>query len=142
VIAVPSEREQEMSRLRTVEGLTLEEIADRVGVGTERVRQLLRLHFGLEGTPPAASARRQAKTERRQADDLARAQARASELLSAWRTGEEIGQLVRAFGVSWRSVELTVATATDADRAARADARRNSRSQDRSSPNREGGTPE
>jgi AraC-like DNA-binding protein len=39
---VQTERELEMFRLRAVEGLTLAQIGERVGVTTERVRQLLK----------------------------------------------------------------------------------------------------
>jgi AraC-like DNA-binding protein len=46
-----------MFRLRAVEGQTLDQIAERFGVTRERVRQLLRLHFGLDGVPPAAKRR-------------------------------------------------------------------------------------
>jgi two-component system response regulator YesN len=47
-----------MFRLRAVEGLTLDEISERLGVKRERVRQLLHLHFRLDGVPPAAKAPR------------------------------------------------------------------------------------
>jgi hypothetical protein len=49
---VPSARNREMLRLRIIEGLTLAEIGKRTGVSTERVRQLLRVYFGLRGTRP------------------------------------------------------------------------------------------
>jgi DNA-directed RNA polymerase sigma subunit (sigma70/sigma32) len=39
-----------MLRLRLIERLSLAEIGKRTGVSQERVRQLLRLHFGLSGT--------------------------------------------------------------------------------------------
>ncbi|MGH2865852.1 MAG: sigma factor-like helix-turn-helix DNA-binding protein [Solirubrobacteraceae bacterium] len=55
--AVQTERELEMFRLRAVEGLTLARIAERLDLSPERVRQLLRLHFGLAGKPPAAKRR-------------------------------------------------------------------------------------
>lgn len=35
------EREREMYELRVTEGLTLRELAERYGIGPERVRQLL-----------------------------------------------------------------------------------------------------
>lgn len=54
----PNERRRDMLRLRIIDGLTLAEVGQHTGVSTERVRQLLRLHFGLKGTPPAARARR------------------------------------------------------------------------------------
>jgi hypothetical protein len=54
---VPGEREREMLRLRIVEGLTLQEIGDRFGVISERVRQIHAAYFGLHGKPPAARTR-------------------------------------------------------------------------------------
>ncbi len=54
---VQGEREREMFRLRAVEGLTLDQIGERFGIKRERVRQLFRLHFGLDGVPPAAKRR-------------------------------------------------------------------------------------
>jgi AraC-like DNA-binding protein/DNA-binding CsgD family transcriptional regulator len=51
-------REREMLRLRIVKGLTLDEIAAVFGLHRERIRQLLRLHFYLAGSPPAARSRR------------------------------------------------------------------------------------
>lgn len=54
---VQGDREREMFRLRAVKGLTLNQIGERFGIKRERVRQLLRLHFGLEGVPPAARRR-------------------------------------------------------------------------------------
>jgi AraC-like DNA-binding protein len=54
---VQGDREREMFRLRAVEGQTLDQIGERFGIKRERVRQLLRLHFGLDGVPPAAKRR-------------------------------------------------------------------------------------
>jgi len=54
---VQTERELEILQLRIVEGLTLAQIGKRVRLTTERVRQLLKLHFGLGGVPPAAKPR-------------------------------------------------------------------------------------
>jgi AraC-like DNA-binding protein len=54
---VQGEREREMFRLRAVEGWTLDRIGERFDLKRERVRQLLRLHFGLDGVPPAAKRR-------------------------------------------------------------------------------------
>ena len=51
-------RELEMFRLRAVVGLSLDEIAQRFDVSRGRVHQLLRLHFRLDGVPPAARAHR------------------------------------------------------------------------------------
>lgn len=55
---ITDDRDLEMFRLRLVEGLTLAEVGERIGVSSERVRQLLRLRFGLREVPPAAKARR------------------------------------------------------------------------------------
>jgi AraC family transcriptional regulator, regulatory protein of adaptative response / methylphosphotriester-DNA alkyltransferase methyltransferase len=55
---IQTAREREMFRLRAVEGLTQDEIGERFGVNRERVRQLLHLHFRLDGVPPAAKAPR------------------------------------------------------------------------------------
>jgi|SRR5579863_5924156 len=49
-----TERNLEIFRLRVVEGHTLREVGEQVGVGIERVRQILASHFGLYGEPPAA----------------------------------------------------------------------------------------
>ncbi len=55
---IQGERELEMFRLRAVVGLSLDEIAQRFDVSRGRVHQLLRLHFRLDGVPPAARAHR------------------------------------------------------------------------------------
>jgi AraC-like DNA-binding protein len=55
---IQTAREREIFRLRVVEGLTLDEIGERFAVKRERVRQLLKLHFRLNGVPPAANVRR------------------------------------------------------------------------------------
>jgi AraC-like DNA-binding protein len=54
---VQGERELAMFHLRAVEGLTLGQIGARFDIKGERVRQLLSLHFGLTGVPPAARRR-------------------------------------------------------------------------------------
>lgn len=56
---IQTEREREIFRLRAVEGLTLAQIGVQRDISTERVRQLLKLHFGLDGRPPAAQRRPQ-----------------------------------------------------------------------------------
>jgi hypothetical protein len=116
------EREREMFRLRTVEGLTLGAIGERFGVGPERVRQLINRHVRqTTGRPPdPAGLSRDAKAIRR-ATDLARAQAHASGMLAAWRGGEDPEGIAKAFGLRVRCVRAVIrAGATDADRAARA----------------------
>ncbi len=121
VTYVPNERSSAVFRLRLVEGLTLGEIGERFGVSKELVRRILRKHFGLTGSPPAVKARRWAATETRRANDLARAQARADELIAAWRNGVDARHLAETFDLPWTSVEEVIqTTATDADRAARA----------------------
>jgi ribosome-binding protein aMBF1 (putative translation factor) len=52
-----SERNLEVFRLRVVEGCTLRETGEQVGIGVERVRQVLASYFGLRGKPPAVKAR-------------------------------------------------------------------------------------
>lgn len=75
---IHSQRELEIFRLRAVEGLTLAQIGRRFDINAERVRQLLKLHFGLSGRPPAAKERPPIKPrpltvkERRRAYRLAR----------------------------------------------------------------------
>jgi len=115
-----------MFRLRTVEGLTLDAIAARFRIGPERVRQLINRHVReTTGRPPDAGGLSQAAKAIRRAADLARAQDRAQELMAAWREGEDPQRLAGAFGLRVRCVsEVIRANATDADRAARAAARR------------------
>ncbi len=118
------DRELEMFRLRVVEGLTLEEIGEQVGVKNERVRQILFGSFGLTGKPPAAREHKRAATAKRRAEDLAAAQAHQGELISAWRTGHDPRALAEKFGLSSAAIEEVIATAaTPDDRAARAQVR-------------------
>jgi len=56
----PQPRHVEMLRLRLLEGLTLREIGERIGVSQSAVGHLLGHYFGIEGVPPAAKARRRA----------------------------------------------------------------------------------
>jgi DNA-binding XRE family transcriptional regulator len=53
-----AERDLEILRLRIVEGRTHQAIGEQVGLGHERVRQILALHFGLRGEPPAVKGHR------------------------------------------------------------------------------------
>jgi hypothetical protein len=55
----PGERNLEVFRLRVVEGRTLKETGERLGIGTERVRQILSVYFGVIGKPPAVKTRRE-----------------------------------------------------------------------------------
>jgi DNA-binding XRE family transcriptional regulator/transposase len=52
-----SERNLEILRLRVVEGRSLKETGEQVGIGIERVRQVLATYFGLQGKPPAVKTR-------------------------------------------------------------------------------------
>jgi DNA-binding XRE family transcriptional regulator len=52
----PSERDLKLFRLRVVHGLSMKEAGQEVGVGVERVRQVLKVYFGLRGRPPAVKA--------------------------------------------------------------------------------------
>jgi DNA-binding XRE family transcriptional regulator len=52
-----NERNLEIFRLRVVEGRLLKDTGEQVGIGFERVRQILAGTFGLRGAPPAVKAR-------------------------------------------------------------------------------------
>ncbi len=52
-----NERNLKVFRLRVAEGCLLKETGERVGIGVERVRQILAGCFGLRGAPPAVKAR-------------------------------------------------------------------------------------
>lgn len=52
-----NERNLEIFRLRVVEGRRLKATGEQVGIGVERVRQVLATYFGLRGAPPAVKAR-------------------------------------------------------------------------------------
>jgi hypothetical protein len=54
----PEERNLKLFRLRVVYGLSMKEAGQEVGIGVERVRQVLKVYFGLRGRPPAVKARR------------------------------------------------------------------------------------
>jgi Sigma-70, region 4 len=54
----PNERDLKLFRLRVVCGLSMKEAGREVGIGVERVRQVLKVYFGLRGQPPAVKARR------------------------------------------------------------------------------------
>jgi hypothetical protein len=57
----PEPRHLEMLRLRLLEGLTLREVGEQVGLAPSTVGQLLGHYFGIQGVPPAAKARRTAR---------------------------------------------------------------------------------
>ncbi len=123
------DRELEMFRLRVVEGLTLAEVGEQVGVQSERVRQILAASFGLKGRPPAAQKHKRAATGKRRAEDLAAAHDHQGELIAAWRTGHDTRALAEKFGLSSAAIEEVIATAaTPDDRAARAQVRSSRRS--------------
>ncbi len=52
-----NERNLEVFRLRVVEGRRLKATGEQVGIGVERVRQILASCFGLRGAPPAVKTR-------------------------------------------------------------------------------------
>lgn len=66
-----SERDLEMFRLRVVEGRSLSEVGEEVGVSVERIRQLLSLRFGLHGEPLAVKLRPRQNRGRRAAPGCA-----------------------------------------------------------------------
>lgn len=111
-----------MYRLRTVEGLTLDAIGKRFGVGPERVRQLINRHIRQTTgqIPNPGQVSRTAAEIRRQAE-MARAQEHAVELLVAWREGADVQQLAREFGLRVGCVRQVIQEiAGNDDRAARA----------------------
>jgi DNA-directed RNA polymerase sigma subunit (sigma70/sigma32) len=120
----PDERGQEMYRLRTVEGLTLRQLAQRFQISPERVRQLVYSYARATGEQRSPVTISRAATAARRAKDLERADGLAGELLAAWRDGAEPEQIAKAFGLRCRSVEEVLKRhKTVADRAARAAAR-------------------
>ncbi len=52
-----NDRNLEVFRLRVVEGHRLKATGEQLGIGVERVRQILAACFGLRGAPPAVKAR-------------------------------------------------------------------------------------
>lgn len=59
-----NKRNREILRLRIIDGLAFAEIATRVNLSKERVRQILRWNYGLQVQPPAVRARRQRERNR------------------------------------------------------------------------------
>lgn len=120
------EREQQIHRLRTAEGLTLTEIAARYHIAKERVRQLLwEYERAQHGRTPSTRAITEAAKAARAARKLALARAHAGQIIRAWRTGEEPKEIAKAFELGQRRVEQVIRErATPEDRAARAHARR------------------
>lgn len=71
----PSPRVLEMFRLRFVEGLTLQETGQHIGVSRSRVHQLLHTHFGTSRWPPNSKEHqglREARGRRRAQDGARR----------------------------------------------------------------------
>ncbi|MGA2163165.1 MAG: sigma factor-like helix-turn-helix DNA-binding protein [Solirubrobacteraceae bacterium] len=118
------EREREMHRLRTVEGWSLGEIAKRFDITRERVRQILRMYVGVSGTPPAAkarvAARRKVRGAQRRAERYARANAKARQIIAAWKRSEDPRDIANRLSLTTTSVtEVIRDRASAADRAAR-----------------------
>jgi transposase len=111
-----------MYRLRTVEGLTLDAIGKRFGVGPERVRQLINRHIHqTTGQIPNPGQISRTASEIRRQVEMARAQEHAVELLVAWRDGADVRQLAREFGLRVGCVRQAIQEiAGNDDRAARA----------------------
>jgi hypothetical protein len=63
IVRVPDQRHREMLRLRIIDGLTLAEVGLQTGVKKERVRQLLKVYFGVRAIPPAVTARRRRRRQ-------------------------------------------------------------------------------
>jgi hypothetical protein len=61
-LQLPSPPKDEIVRLRLIDGLAFTEIGERVGLSKERVRQVLRTHYGLRIQPPAVGAKRRRDT--------------------------------------------------------------------------------
>ena len=64
-----TERNLKIFRLRVVEGRTLREVGEQVGVGFQCVRQILASHFGLHGEPPVAKIQPRRSRNRSAAPD-------------------------------------------------------------------------
>lgn len=101
------------NRLDTVDALCRLEAAGLLhrldgfvfGIGPERLRQLLNRHVRqTTGMAVDAKAMSRAATVARRAKDLALAQARAEDLLAAWRAGEKLEGIAGRFGLRCRSV--------------------------------------
>ncbi len=125
----PLEREQEIYRLRTVEGWSLEEIAKRFDVTRERVRQILRDYLGVSDTPPAAKARtatrRRAESVRRRNEMYARANTKARQVIAAWKRGQDPRDIADKLSLTAISVNEVIRNrASTADRADRRRRRR------------------
>lgn len=120
------QREREMYRLRTVEGLTHAEIARRYQLGPERVRQLLRAYArNMTAERPSPSQLRRAAWQIRRERKMALAEAHAQQIIAAWRTGGDTRKIAGRFGLPGCYVEQVIRmTASPGDRADRARARR------------------
>jgi DNA-binding CsgD family transcriptional regulator len=125
----PLEREQEIYRLRTIDGWSLEEIAKRFDITRERVRQILRDYLGVSDTPSAAKARtatrRRTEGVRRRNEMHARANTKARQIIAVWKRGDDPRDIADRLGLTALSVnEVIRDRASTADRAARRRRRR------------------
>lgn len=114
-----------MYRLRTVEGMTHAEIAQRYRIGPERVRQILRA-YARQMTPHVSPGQmRRAAADIRHAKQIALAEAHAREIVAAWRANEHPSEIARRLGLPQRCIALVIRmSASQLDRAARARVRR------------------
>lgn len=119
------ERDREMYRLRTVEGMTHAEIARRYRIGPERVRQVLRA-YAHQMTPSVAPGQlRREAADIRRAKKMALAEAHARAIVAAWRANEHPSEIARRLGLPQRCIALVIRmSASPLDRAVRARVRR------------------
>jgi DNA-binding XRE family transcriptional regulator len=93
-----SERNLEVFRLRVVEGRSLRETGEQLGIGHERVRQILVANFGLRSKPPAAKTRPHRSENRSSPPDCAQVGRAIARLRSA--KGLTVDDLAVAIDVS------------------------------------------
>lgn len=100
-----------MARLRTVEGLTLGEIAARYGIGAERVRQLVNRHIYLTTGRLDAKAISEVAAQIRREKDTIAALALTDAILAAWCAGGKPESIARRLGLRKRSVKQVIDSA-------------------------------
>ena len=95
-----NERNLEVFRLRVVEGHRLKATGEQVGIGVERVRQILAACFGLRGAPPAVKARPHRSEHRSPPPDCE-------------QLGRAIGRLRSAKGLTLDGLAATIDTSAE-----------------------------